>query len=206
MECLSFHYTVFATKYLYAWTESRRGRDSSTSTLIQTLYLFFLLVQTVMYWAVLSRKFIPVIFLDCLAVLAITQLYQHILEAWRTCREAWGCLFGDRNIMTFWLETVRLSRSVNTADGLSYLMNLYYIWSEVWIEIWDKTEYVYSTCSPLLSPPRLACCQCWASASLMQDRHSDWVWGGGSGGGRGGVHKKNASPTQTSLSVLFVSL
>lgn len=53
---------------------------------------FFMLGQTVMYWAVLSQKFILVIFLDCLAVLAITQLYQHILEAWRTCREAWGCL------------------------------------------------------------------------------------------------------------------
>lgn len=70
-------------------------------------------------------------FLDCLAVLAITQLYQHILEAWRTCREAWGCLFGDRNIMTFWLQMVRLSWSVNTARQRSYRMNLYYIWSEV---------------------------------------------------------------------------
>lgn len=40
---------------------------------------------------------------------------------------------GDRNIMTFWLEMVRLSWSVNTAHELSHLMNLYYIWSEVWV-------------------------------------------------------------------------
>lgn len=104
----------FATNYLCAWRESRRGR-TSTSTLIQTptsyFYIYiFVLDQTVMYWAVLSWKFIPVIFLDWLAVLAITQLYQHILEGCRTCREAWGCLFGHRNII--WLETVLLSWSV----------------------------------------------------------------------------------------------
>lgn len=89
----------------------------------------FLSGRTVTCWAVLSRKFTPVMFLDCFAVLAITQLYQHILEAWRTCSEAWGCLFGDRKIMTFWLETVHLSWSVNTYHKLSYLMNLYYVWS-----------------------------------------------------------------------------
>lgn len=115
---------VFATKCLRAWTESRRA--TRTSALIQTVTLLidFFSGQAVMYWAVLSRKFIPIIFLDCLTVLAITQLYQHILEAWRTCREAWGCLFGDRNIMTFWLEMVDLSWSADPAHGLSYLTNL----------------------------------------------------------------------------------
>lgn len=127
-QCLILH--GMCNKALCARTESCKGRTNEKVCYSHTCpNTDFLSGWTATCWAVLSRKFTPVLFLDCFAVLAITQLYQHILEAWRTCSEAWGCLFGDRNIMTFWLEAVHLSWRVNTSHKLSYLMNLYYIWS-----------------------------------------------------------------------------
>lgn len=120
---------VCAIRYLCAHAGACRGRTSEKVCYSHTCpNTDFLSGRTVMCWAVLSRKFTPVMFLDRFAVLAIKQLYQHILEAWRTCSEARGCLFGDRNIMTFWLERACLSWSVNTAHQSSYLIYIIYIY------------------------------------------------------------------------------